>query len=111
MAGAHPPAGGPFLIQPLGCPEAALFSADSPVFRLFPAARAARFVINFLPPVSLTLIGHRTVIANAGPSIGRKVTISSAGPYCRVDGGQGRGPGRRRAGRRPPGDPVLASRT
>jgi hypothetical protein len=65
MAAAHHPTRELFLIQPPARPAAALFSADSPVFRLFLAARAARFVINFLPPVSLTLIGRRTVIANA----------------------------------------------
>jgi hypothetical protein len=54
-----------FPVWALTCAVAAVFATDSPVFLISPAARAARFLINFLPPVQ-TLFRRTGVIANAG---------------------------------------------
>jgi hypothetical protein len=50
-AAAHQPSRDRFLIRPPAWAVMDVFFVDGPVFRLSPAARAARIVVNFLPPV------------------------------------------------------------
>jgi hypothetical protein len=65
MTPACQPSRAHFPIRAPACATAAVFSADSLVFLVSPAARAARFAINFLPTVQ-TFCRHAKVIANAG---------------------------------------------
>jgi hypothetical protein len=67
MTPAHRPSRARFPIRALACTVAAVFVTVSLVFLVSPAARAARFAINFLPPVQ-TLCRHLEVTANAGIS-------------------------------------------